>query len=364
MPRPKRGRAAYKVTVNGQDVTSRFDPYLISLVVTDYEQQMDTCTLELDDSHGVLEVPDDGAPIEIQLGWADEGTSLVFTGKVSDVSSLCQRRSGRLMRIEGTGADIYGQGKVPTSQEWGEGSPGKGEGQKVTAETVLSEAAKKAGYEFFGAKDICSVERDYWAMTNESFHSFGQRMAEELGGVFKVSGDKATITSNINNTNATGQKMADVLCEWGRNLIAWNIHPKVGRPVFAETAANWFNDKKGVWETVKKAVGGGGQAALTKAIHFGLMPVATKDQAERSAEVQASASMRARGYGWVVIDGEPSAATGANAVVKGARAGVDGTYRIIEAEHTYERRRGYTTRLSINNPGASVAPGFQGEFER
>jgi hypothetical protein len=52
------------------------------------------------------------------------------------------------------------------------------------------------------------------------------------------------------------------------------------------------------------------------------------------------------------------------AVVKGARAGVDGTYRIIEAEHTYLRKGGYTTRLQINTPGSTIAPGFQGDFDR
>ena len=106
MAAPKRNRAAYKVEVDGQDVTSQFDPYLISIVVTDYEQQMDSCVIELDDSHGVLAVPDDGAPISISLGWKGGDMSLVFTGKVTDVSSKGQRRSGRLMTIEGSGADV------------------------------------------------------------------------------------------------------------------------------------------------------------------------------------------------------------------------------------------------------------------
>lgn len=366
MARPKRGRAYCQVNVNGQDVTSKFDPYLISIVVTDYEQQMDTCVIDLDDSHGVLEVPADNAPIEIRLGWQDErGMQLVFTGKVSDVSSTGQRRSGRLMRIEGNGADVYGDGKKPSSQEWGEGTPAKGEAKKISLQTVMDEAAKKAGYSFKGAADICKIEKDYWAMTNESFHSFGERLASEVGGVFKVSGNVATITSNINNVTAVGQKMADVECAWGKNLIAWNIHPKVGRPVFAETAANWFDDKKGVWETVKKAVGGGGgTGALSKALHFGVFPFATKEQATVAAQASANASLRARGYGWIVIDGEPGAATGATAKLSGARAGVDGDYRIIEAEHTYLRKGGYTTRLQINTPGAGTGAGFQGEFSR
>jgi phage protein D len=348
-----RFQAYVKVEVDGQDVTSNLDPYLISITVTDYEYQLDQCIIELDDSNGVLPIPADNAPLKVSLGWRGQTMEMVFTGKVADVSSRCQRRSGRILIIEGKGADVYGQGKMPTSNEWGEGAPAKGESKKIKLETVMSEAAKAAGYTFKVDPELGKIERDYWSQTDESFHNFLDRIAREVGGVPKIAGTSASITSNTKNTNVNGQGMADVPCTWGDTLIAWDIHPKAGRPVFAETARHWFNDAKGVWETVKKAVGGGDQAGLTKAIHFGLMPVATEDEANAQATADASASVRARGYGWVVIDGNPSAAAGANAVVKGARALVDGSYRITEAEHSYRRRSGYTTRLELKMPGVA-----------
>jgi phage protein D len=360
---PRRARAFYQVTVNGQDVTAKFDPYLIALTVVDYEMAMDTCTIELDDSNGVLALPPDNAPITISLGWADEGLKLVFKGKVSDVSSMCQRTSGRRLKIEGVGADVFGQGKTPTSKEWGEGVPANGEAKQVTAKTVLEEAAKNAGYTFTGAEDICNIARSYWSQNNESFHSFAHRLAGELGGTLKISGDQVSLTSNTNNVNAQGKKMADVVCAWGSNLIAWNIHPKSGRPIFAETAAAWFDDKAGKWEMVKKVVGGAA-AGLTKAIHFNLMPMATKDQAERQAQTDAAASLRATGYGWAVVNGEPAAAAGSNAILKGTRAGVDGQYRITEAEHSLNRKQGYTTRLTLAQPGPTVGQDFRGDFQR
>jgi phage protein D len=354
-------QAYVKIEVNNQDVTSNFNPYLISVVVTDYEQQMDQCIIELDDSYGTLQIPPDNAPLKVTMGWRGGKMQMVFSGKVTDVSSRCQRRSGRIMVIEGIGADVYGEGKTPVSNEWGEGQKPDGTSEKVQLGTVLGDAAKKAGYSFKGAEDLCKIERDYWAQTNESFHSFGDRLAREVGGVFKVSGENASLTSATKNTNASGKGMADVPCTWGSTLIAWDIHPKSGRPVFAETARSWFDAAKGKWEIVKKAVGDSGAGGLTKAIHFGLMPVATKDQAEAQVDADGAASLRAKGYGWVVIDGDPAAAAGATAIVKGARAGVDGSYRITEAEHSYRRRTGYTTRLELKQPGAA-GNGVQGEF--
>lgn len=357
-----RYQAYVKIVVNGQDMTSNFDPYLISVTVTDYEFQIDQCIIELDDSNGVLPIPPDNAPIQISMGWRGQTMEMVFNGKVADVASRCQRRSGRILIIEGKGADMGGAGKAPTSSDWGEGQPPSGEAKKVPLSTVLGDAAKTAGYTFKVDPEIGKIERDYWSQTNESFHSFLERIAKEVGGVPKIAGGVASITSATKNTSVNGKGMSDVPCTWGDTLIAWDIHPKAGRPVFAETARQWFNDTKGTWEVVKKAVGGGTSAGLSKAIHFGLMPIATKDQAEAQLEADNAVSLRARGYGWVVIDGNPSAAAGATAVVKGARAGVDGNYRITEAEHSYRRRTGYTVRLELQQPGAGASGSSGSDF--
>jgi phage protein D len=348
-----RARAFCEVEVAGQPVTRAFNNHLIAVTVTDFESSMDTCQIDLDDSYGLLEVPPDGSKILIRLGWQGGQALQVFEGQIVDVSSTCQRRSGRLMRIEGTGANVLGFGKVPISDQWGEGEPPKGQAKKVKLSTVMEEAAKKAGYSFKAAESLGNIERDYWNQTNESFHNFADRIAKEVGGVVKIQGDKVSMTSNVDNKNAEGVALADVVCRWGANLMAWNIHPKVARPMFAETAKLWFDGKKGVWDIVKKAVGNTGASGMTKAIHYGLFPIATKDQAEQQAQADANSSLRAAGQGWVVIDGHPEAKAGATAIVQGARAGVDGTYRIIEAEHSYNRKGGFQTRLTLNSPGAS-----------
>lgn len=344
-------------------MTSNFDPYLISVTVTDYEYQIDQCVIELDDSYGVLPIPPDNAPIKISMGWRGQTMEMVFNGKVADVASRCQRRSGRVLIIEGKGADVSGEGKAPTSNVWGEGQPAEGEAKKIPLEQVMSEAAKAAGYKFSADPQLGQIMRDHWSQDNESFHNFLERIAREVGGIPKIAGDTASITSATKNTNVNGKGMADVPCYWGETLIAWDIHPKAGRPVFAETARSWFDATKGTWEIVKKAVGSGDTAGLIKAIHLGLMPVATKDQAESQVAADAALSLRARGYGWVVIDGNPAAAAGATAVVKGARAGVDGPYRITEAEHSYRRRSGYQVRCELQQPGAGASGSSGSDFE-
>lgn len=360
----KKDRAVIKVEVDGTDVSSRLAPHLLSVIVTDFEgSAMDTAQIELDDSYGLLAVPPDNGSLEISFGWKGGSTSNVFKGKIVDTSSKCQRRSGRILVIEATGASQTDDGKAQVSKSWGEGQPAEGEGKKIKLSTVLEEAAKAAGVQFKASEAIGNIERDYWAQTNESFHNFADRMAREVGGVFKVQGNEASITSSVENKNAGGESMTDIMCAWGKNLIAWNIHPKVARPQFKETAQMWFNDKGGKWESVKKAVGlGGGAGAMSQAIHYGLFPHATKDQAENAAQADANASARNAGTGWVVIDGEPEAKGGGTAIVKGARSGVDDSYRITEAEHSWNRKSGYQTRLTLALPGATMGGTVKPEF--
>jgi phage protein D len=361
-----RTKAYLSIVIDGKDVTSAFDKYLISATVTDYDGAIDMAEIVLDDAHGVLEMPADNTPVSVNMGWQGQGMNLVFTGKVTDVGFRMQKRSGRELTITANGADMFQLGKQPVSQEWGEGKPAEGDAKKIPLGTVLGDAAKKAGYSFRGAADICALERDYWAQTNESFHSFAKRLADEVGGVFKIQGEVASLTSAQNNTNAAGKTMPMVTAATGEggNVLACDIHPKVARSVFAETSAQFFDDKEGKWKAVRQAVGGQGAAAVSKAIHTGLMPVATEDEAKQVASALATGSLRAAGYGWILIDGAPEAAAGGQVTVKGARAGVDGVYKITEATHTISKRQGFTTRLTVAQPGPTVGKDFRGDFER
>jgi phage protein D len=58
-----------------------------------------------------------------------------------------------------------------------------------------------------------------------------------------------------------------------------------------------------------------------------------------------------------MIDGNPNAKAGGRIVISGARAGVDGTYTISEAEHHYSRASGYVTRCNLADPQAGGGAG-------
>jgi hypothetical protein len=359
-------RAFLKINVAGQDVTNRFRPFLISVVVTDKEDEFDTCLIELDDTHGQLRVPADGEPISVAMGWQKGGLIRTFNGVVSDVESgFARKGGGRRMWIEGKSADLGGKGKEPVESEWGEGEHpgGSGGGAPVALSQVLQDAASAAGFAIRIAPEFATIMRPYWSQNGESFFHFGERLARELGGRFKVTGAVSSFTSALESTNAVGQPLATVQAAWGKNLIAWRIKPIAGRPKAAAAIGSWFDMLTGEWKTVERAVGGasGPYAAIAK---VGLRFKSVRGvEADQDAGGPVADSTKRRGTGWAVTNGEPAAAAGGKVTISGARPGVDGSYRITEAEHAWFRGGGYQTRMDVENPQGDVGVDIRPESE-
>lgn len=65
---------AYKVVVNGNDITTEIKDRLISLSIVDNKGfETDTVDLALDDSDGSIDMPPRGAKMQVWIGWQGEG---------------------------------------------------------------------------------------------------------------------------------------------------------------------------------------------------------------------------------------------------------------------------------------------------
>lgn len=68
--------AAWKVTLDGKDLTGAINPRLISLSITEKRgEEADQLDLVLNDADGLLEIPPSGAKLKVQMGW-ERGTGL------------------------------------------------------------------------------------------------------------------------------------------------------------------------------------------------------------------------------------------------------------------------------------------------
>jgi phage protein D len=346
-------RAICKVIVDGKDVTSTWDPLLISVSIKLADGgKSDTCDVVLDDRGGNIKMPRTGAKIQVMLAWMDMGGAVSFQGITDEPQSSGSRGSGMTLSISAKAADMSGKPKEKQD---------KHEDKKKFKE-VAEKWGKKSGLQVKVQGKLADIERPYWAMQNESFLAWGQRMARDMGATFKIQGKEAVFVERNSNESAGGQQqqLGNVKVIYGLNLIDWSLTPIQSRQVYDEVESKWYDRKEAKWKTEKKeskskkSSGGGGS---DKVVLKDNRTHTTKEEAEGKNEANSEELKRDKGGGSVTVDGEPNAQPQAMCMVQGIRQGIDGQYRITSCTHSYSRSSGWTTDLELGDPEESQGGG-------
>lgn len=328
-------RAICKIFVGGQDITSRIEPLLIDLSISDRAgASSDSASMTIDDRSGQIVMPGPRAPVQIFLGWEGGGVALAFSGVVDEIRSN-GGRGGRRLSIGAKGMDTRGKAKQGQRKHFDDKTIGD----------AMSAAAQEAGISVSVDPAFASIKRKYIALDDESFVAFGERMARELGGTFKIVGDRAVLAKRNGGASPSGLILPTVFATWGSNLHSWDITPIIGRPVEKEALARYYDPKSAEWKE-EKADTGTADAETTKPSRYS---EADQDRAKEQASSDAAESDRQSGQGSVTIEGNTDAQPEGLCVVAGARPGVDGVYRIEGVDHRYSRG-GFTTGLDLRQP--------------
>ncbi len=335
-------KSAYRITIDGRDVSSAFAPVLISMTITDSDGgKSDTLEIELDDSNGQIAFPRSGADIEAMLWWVQppagaSAGAVHFVGKTDEPTSEGSRGGGMKMTISAKSADPKGKGKDKQEKHKDDATFGD----------VAKEWGKAAGLDVKVEGALASIKRDWWHMGNESFLAWGSRVAGELGATFKVAGSKAAFVARNSGMSASGQPLGTVTAQRGVNLISWTLSPVQGRAQYKKAKVRWYDKKEAKFKTEEVEIKGGeGEADLMETMKAG-----DKDRAKTRATANSEDSKSEKGGGSVTIDGDPAAMSRATLIVSGARPGIDGPYRIKTATHHYSRSSGWTTECSLEQP--------------
>lgn len=325
-------RVDWAVFIDGRNTTSAMRPFLLSISVSDKDgQASDSCSMEFDDAGGQVKLPAESAGVQVYL----QGVS-VFTGMVDSVRSSGSRGGGRTLSVNAKGFDTKGKAKELQSHHMDD----------ATLQQFLGKAAQNAGLSGVSIDPaFANISRDYWAASGESFLHLGQRLARELGGTFKIRGDRAVLAKRGEGTTPLGTAMPVVIGRVGSNVISWDISPFTGRGKYAKTKVRYFDRKEAKYKEIEVETGIDGEAldeARTSA--------ADEGQAKAIAEGKKAEAERAGGEGSVELDLEPSAQAEGTFLLIGARPGVDGSYRIAGVTHKADRSGGSTTSLELKQP--------------
>lgn len=352
-----RRKAYCTVVVNGVDVTNKLDPHLLSVSTMLRGSGSDAIRLELDNRDARLQLPPMDSMVIVALGWSNENLIRVTRGIVNSYeSSFSRHDGGRKLYIDTSGANERGQGRSIVTRTWGTGAPpGKTQGKMIPFSQIMQDAAKAAGYAMDVSAAFAGVERDWWQQVNESFHHFGLRMAQELGGVFKLDGDRATFTKP--GESVDGKALPTIRAKWGDNLLSWRIKPFVPRGTWGEFAATYYDAAAGEWKRISEKAGlAGAPFDFTQSIYT--LPVPAPNKQVGQQQLEGVKSQMEAGVGWMIINGEPLAVPHGKIVVEGAGPGVDTTYTITNVDHVYSRG-GYLTRVDMTADVSVKGVGWQ-----
>lgn len=335
-------KVEWRVFVDGEDLTSAMRPYLMKITVSDKDgSASDTCSLDFDDSGGQLKLPAEGAAVRVFL----QG-SLVFEGKVDTVRSQGARGGGRTLSVGAKGFDAKGKAKEAQSHHMDD----------ATLQQFLDRSAKNAGLKGIRLDpSFASITRDYWSASSESFLHLGQKIARELGGTFKIRGDQAVLAKRGQGLSPTGKPMPTVVGiasppgQKTGNVINWSIAPLTGRAKFSKSKVRYFDRPSASFKEIEVETG-----IDADATDEARTTVADEEQAKALAEGRKAETEREGGLGSVTLDLEVTAQAEGTFILKGARPGVDGAYRIAGVQHQADRSGGSTTSLELKQPGSGA----------
>ena len=326
-------KTEWAVEIDGQDVSSKMANYLEQITVTDKAgASSDSCSLTLDDAGGQIKLPQPGGKVVVRLNGVQ-----VFSGVIDSVKSSGNRSGGRSLSVSAKGFDVKGKAKQPQRLHQDEGTVGD----------FLKKLGQKAGFEMKIDPALANIARDYIAADGESLLHIGEKLARELGATFKLRGPMAVLAKHGQDF---GLPMISGLFspDGSGNLISWDIEPLSTRTVFKSVEVPYVDRKKGLPLIYKTDAGKAGERA--EAVNLVRSVAHDENQAKDIAEARKAQIEREGGKGRVTLDLMPEAQAEAQFQLKGTRAGVDGTYRIVSVTHSASRSGGATTDLELQQP--------------
>lgn len=222
---------AFRLSVNGNDITRTVNNRLISLSMTDNRgDEADEFELQLTDHDGLLGIPPRGASVQIWLGY--EGETLINKGLFT-VDEISHSGSPDILQICGRSADFRGSLKRKREQSW----------HNTTVNDMVQAIATRNELTAVISSSLAQLAIAHVDQTNESDISFMTRMAKRFGATATVKAGKLLFITQGSGTTASGQAVPAVTIS--RTQGDQHRYALVDRDnEYTGVQANW-NDKKG-----------------------------------------------------------------------------------------------------------------------
>lgn len=324
-------KAAWRVMLDGQDLTARLAPMLVSLRLSEKDgEEADQLEIVLDDSQGRVAIPPEGATLQVWLGWergTDVSPGLVFKGgfKVDEAGW-----SGPPDRITLTArsADLAESFRARRNRTWADGTIGD----------IVGSIAQEHGLQPRCHADLAARTITVAEQGNKSDMQFLRDLARRHDASAVVKAGCLIFAPKGATTTAGGNAIPEAILFRTRCAqIDWR---RAAREKAQDGAEAQWHDKSGA--TRKTETTGGSNRKRLKKVYANEADAKAAAQAEAGRLKRAAASLSA-----TMAYGNPLLSPGMRITATGFKDVIDKTkWLIASAEHTMDPT-GLKTRIEM-----------------
>lgn len=328
-------RPAWSVSLDGQDLTDRIAPRLLSLSVTEKRsERADQLDLTLHDHDGALEIPKTGAKLTVKMGWkegSDVRAGLVDKG-VFTVDEVEHSGPPDIVTVRGRSADVAHDYRVRRDKA----HIGK------TVGDVVKKVAAANGLTAHVAPELAAIQLPPTAQSAKSDMAFVRDLGRRYDAVATVKGRKLVFAPVGSGKTASGKALPRLTVN--RSDGDQHRFARANRESGNGVEAQWHDPKAAKRKTVKAGGSDKGKPKRLKRVY------ASEGDAKAAAD---SADKRARRKaGTMEVNlalGRPDIGPETRVTLKGWKAEIDGTKWLVEeATHSFDPAgSGLTTTLKL-----------------
>jgi Phage protein D len=333
-------RAAYTVTVGGKDVTDKLRPRLSRLVMTSTRGgQADELELELDDTDGKLDLPDDGAELRAMIGFESSGVQLQGTYTVDDVE---HRGTPDMLHITSRSAKLATGINTRKERSW----------SNTTVGHLIEVIAGENGLTPKVSAKLAAIAVDQIDQTESDI-----AMLKRLGGMWDA-------VATVKDGNLLFMPIGEASTVSGKVLPVATITRGAGdNHRYLKSKQKAYTGVRARWHDQDKAQGRSVLAGDKGHVKTLRGQFATEADAKREAEAEKARMARgAASFELHLAVGRPDLMPEMQVKLSGWKPKIDGVEWIVtKVVHTVDASGGYTTSIELENKAARTDHAAQDE---
>ncbi len=323
----------FRVTLDGEDLTSRLRPMLMSLTITEKRgDEADQLDITLDDSKGRIALPRAGAILAVELGWL-QGSDVepgLFPKGSYKVDEIEHSGPPDTISIRASSADFTSNLRVRREKSW----------HDTTIGAVVREIAGRNGLEARCSASLASIAVPLVAQSRESDMALLRRLGREYDAVATIKAGKLLFAPIGAGVSASGQALPRLTI---RRRDGDHHSYRLEKREAAEGVTAEYHDRKAA---TRKSVTVGKADGARKLSHV----YASESSAHRAARSQMSRAKRApASFDITLALGRADIFPEQKASTLGFKAEIDATEWIVgSVTHTFSDR-GLSTGLKLES---------------